>query len=747
MRIRFLLLLLTVSTLEAQEFGSLRYAGLVAGLKSWASVPVSGMPISGLVLRRDVGTFFLEEGSIAILPAVGGVTIGAWFEGKGRFTMRPPSRVERDQLARFAKVDAIDGEFTGLLIVFTDSTAKEIRQATGSATASAMPHAGSRIGRALLYLLDDDAMSAPASLVESYLNNDAPSVFDATMMRGDDAAMFFGIDPFSEEEVSYGDPDPGTINAKARRLINQFDRAEEFTGGGPAESQRNERAQITRFAIDCTFDNDLSMVVRTDATFSNTRAGSWWVPVELDPALRIDSVRSPDGGAIDFVQTGSPVIWVRATDGVMRFFYHGRVLERSDDWILLTSSIGWYPRHGYHTPATFDLTYHAPVGLHVVSIGQRVSEIEVDDRRTTRWVLDRPSRNASFHVSVRNVDLFAGDTLATVAILRGPASSKGISEQIGSDVRLSTSFFGYLFGPLPIDTFYVAEIPAGHGEAFPGLIHLSSTTFEGNEGSGFHELFRAHEVAHQWWGIALGFASYHDQWLSEAFAEYSGLLYMQGVLKDNEKFFKCLRGYRDNIVTMHRSLLGSHRTAGPIWLGYRNNTGVRDNDYFTVIYQKGAWVLHMLRNMLVDLNTMKEDRFRNMMRDFFQSYSGREASTADFRKVVERHAGMPMAWFFDQWVTGTAVPTYRWSWKGEAVEGGKYRIRLKVDQSGVPEDFQMHVPITIHFGEGKQARVRVQVKGSHCEPVVPMMPLEPRRVIFNDFESVLCETEEVDFDE
>jgi glycosidase len=64
-------------------------------------------------------------------------------------------------------------------------------------------------------------------------------------------------------------------------------------------------------------------------------------------------------------------------------------------------------------------------------------------------------------------------------------------------------------------------------------------------------------------------------------------------------------------------LFSSGQEAGPVWLGYRTQSSETEGDYWLVIYKKGAWVLHMLRNMLIDLNTMNEDAFENMLREFF----------------------------------------------------------------------------------------------------------------------------------
>src|SRR5258705_11755918 len=127
---------------------------------------------------------------------------------------------------------------------------------------------------------------------------------------------------------------------------------------------------------------------------------------------------------------------------------------------------------------------------------------------------------------------------------------------------------------------------------------------------------------------------------SQGFAEFAGMWYMQIILNDNDKYFKMLRESRDEIRR-------ERAKAVPIGLGYRAMESWRGN-YALTTYQKGAWVLHMLRNMMLDSRTMSEDRFKAMMRNFYETYRGNRATTLDFQRVVEQHVGRPMDWFFDQ---------------------------------------------------------------------------------------------------
>jgi aminopeptidase N len=132
-----------------------------------------------------------------------------------------------------------------------------------------------------------------------------------------------------------------------------------------------------------------------------------------------------------------------------------------------------------------------------------------------------------------------------------------------------------------------------------------------------------------------------------------------------------------------------------------------------------------------------------MMKDFYLKYQGRRASTEDFQRVVERHTGAEMGWFFDQWVHATAIPTYKVAYRTEPAPDGQFKVRLQVRQEGVPDDFQMYVPVTLDLGKDRSARVRVKVKGPRSEIDLPPMPAEPKKVKFNDLEGVLAEVKMV----
>jgi aminopeptidase N len=146
----------------------------------------------------------------------------------------------------------------------------------------------------------------------------------------------------------------------------------------------------------------------------------------------------------------------------------------------------------------------------------------------------------------------------------------------------------------------------------------------------------------------------------------------------------------------------------------------------------------MLRNLMLDFRTMKEDAFAATMQDFYQKYRGKRATTADFQRVVERHLGITMAWFFDEWVNGTAIPKYTLSWHADTAPDHAYALRLRIRQEDVPTDFVMPVPLRIELAGGGHAYVRVNVRGPLTE-VTLRLPAEPTELELNPLESVLAE--------
>jgi aminopeptidase N len=121
------------------------------------------------------------------------------------------------------------------------------------------------------------------------------------------------------------------------------------------------------------------------------------------------------------------------------------------------------------------------------------------------------------------------------------------------------------------------------------------------------------------------------------------------------------------------------------------------------VYQKGGWVLHMLRGV------MGTDRFWTGIRDYYTRYRDRNASTDDFRQVMERAAGAPLSWFFDQWLERPGMPMLGGTWRYDAA-ARRIEIDLRQLQSG--ESFRIPLEIAIRDASGQSRVERVELTAS-----------------------------------
>ena len=156
-----------------------------------------------------------------------------------------------------------------------------------------------------------------------------------------------------------------------------------------------------------------------------------------------------------------------------------------------------------------------------------------------------------------------------------------------------------------------------------------------------------------------------------------------------------------------------------------------------LIYDKGAYILEMLRAIMYDPKT-SDKRFIDMMQDFAKTYSGQNASTEDFRRIVDKHAGEPMDWFFDQWVYGADIPAYKFSYKLSDAGGGQTELSMTITQSEVPETFKMRLPVYLVVNGAQRRLGVIRVSGSKPYTASVKLPMRPEKVLLDPEHSILA---------
>ncbi len=199
------------------------------------------------------------------------------------------------------------------------------------------------------------------------------------------------------------------------------------------------------------------------------------------------------------------------------------------------------------------------------------------------------------------------------------------------------------------------------------------------------------DIARFWFGRRVVPASYHDQWLFEGLTRYLAGMYVEKSISDPARFLQIMKESQARIINDDK--------AGPIWLGQRLASSVTPTGY-RAVSDKGMWVVHMLRMLMRQEGSTTDARFIAMLRDFFESYQGKTASTWDFKHVAEKYIAPEMDlrsdkkldWFFDQWIFGTGLPVYEMDYKIQPADNG-FVISGNVKQTEVPEAFTMPVPV------------------------------------------------------
>jgi len=729
-------------------------------LRELQAVPNRIAQVTKLVLKRDAGQFTFGDGKFYLLTPIGGHTMGAVFTGYGVFSFSPPTRVEQATLVRFKKTKTLEVPFSSVVLLFADSTLAELESKLTFGPGQPPSDPRQRFKEGIDYLAHDDSKSFDPDLMAAFLNGESSDLFYAHIDRQGGGPLMFMLNPHEIEGVTLSHRVRHVGWTRRSEVISRFavggkDRDTRITG------ERVHQAAIRRYTIATTLkesgSGDLSFAANAKLDITTESPIGPWVAFSLFEKLRVDSARWEAGEqATVFKGKDASLLWVRldrplqpGETRTLNLSYHGDLIDRYGDFFFIKSSAEWYPRSlEGRSLAAFDLTFNSPSGKLLASVGDKVEESTSGRTTTSRWVPPGPIRNASFNLGIFKDYQIQEEGIPPVTVLisedahrlLGGLRQKNMKETVGSDIAKSLRFFQHVYGELPVKRFFATEIPGAHGEAFPGMVNLSMWTFQQTDHAGEDEVFRAHEVAHQWWGVGVDFTSYHDQWLSEGFSDFSGLWYLQTVRKDNAKYFGILRRWRTSILVRHEE-------PSPIWLGYRNSHSKDGNGYAVQVYKKGAWVVHMLRIMMLNLKTMDEDRFTATMREFYGTYQGKRASTEDFRRIAEKHIGADLGWFFDQWIYGTEIPTYRVAYRSDPAENGQYRVKLRVRQENVGEDFQMYVPVSLDLGNNQVARVRVKVRGSTSEIDLPLMPSKPKAIRFNDLDGVLAEVNMVDWRE
>lgn len=381
----------------------------------------------------------------------------------------------------------------------------------------------------------------------------------------------------------------------------------------------------------------------------------------------------------------------RPTDGL--FFKRNKFGDRTvfaDNWP--DRAHHWFPSidHPYDkAKVEFDVT--APARYDVIANGRLIKTTSLQNgTRLTSWREDVEIPVYCMVVGATEFSVLDAGTFGNSRLsyyLYPKDRGKGLHDY-GRALR-AAEFFEGLVGPYPYEKLALVE----SSTRFGGMENSSSIFFDENayDGSGKLEGTVAHEIAHQWFGDSVTESDWHHLWLSEGFATYFGALFYEHA-DGRERFLQVMRDARE------RYLKDADSVSRPVY-----DPSV--TDLFKLLnrnnYEKGAWVLHMLRHVMGD------EKFFEGVRDYYKTYRDRNALTEDFQHVMEKHAGRPLEWFFREWIYEPGLPAYDAAWHWD--EQSKH-LRLRVRQTQKGAEFRMPLDVELKMGDAAR-RERIEVKG------------------------------------
>jgi len=358
-------------------------------------------------------------------------------------------------------------------------------------------------------------------------------------------------------------------------------------------------------------------------------------------------------------------------------------LDSDSYWVL--NSWPWFPTNGLDDRATFAATVHYPAHLRMAGTGTTTATATEGDVRTERWEEERPVQFPSMIIG--NFTTVKEERTPSGVAVRGfftPSEDHKAEPAIAETIRI-IRFYEQAFGPFPFDEVDIAEMRENMGfwQAPPGLILISKPEgvvewVDNPERATPHlaPATLAHELAHEYWGHAVGWATGDDQWLSEALAEYSSHLYISHVFGDVD-YEARLRSWRKESredsafgpVAMDGGRLGRGRL--PLW------------------YNKGPYTLHMLHHWIGD------KPFLDLLATTYELVDHHDLSTREFQAIAEKALGTDMDWFFGTWIRSTHLPEIEASYRGGTGRGDPLVLTLRQVQDGPPTKLRVPVRITL----------------------------------------------------
>ncbi len=754
-------------------------------------------------LRQGDMLISFERGRLCFFQPFEGHVTGFVFSGLGHTLALPRSRVEKQQMARFLGAPVLDQLFVSMYARFTDDSADDLfgqfRRASikpapdQTLTDRWLPQLERLNSVHSLRVLEEKYTANPRHFFHANIDGILTGPFDVLIDHSRPEDFLIGqlrmVNKVSYYDVwtSYALPgfSPPPLPFEAMRYqLNTTIRPDNSLEG---ETMVDFRALTTGEGILAV---QLARALKVETISS--ASGETLLFFQNEGLSEQETVARGDDTVFIFLPRSSKT----GDTFALQFRYRGNVIENYGNSVLFVGAReSWYPHLGDASNfARYDLAFHWPKHLRLVATGDKTDEHDDGDFRVGAWKSVLPVPEAGFNLgeyayasitsSNHTVDVYANKLLEQAILARlappivevgprfpgprNPAASAAVIslpppspadalKSLAREIDSSIGFYEKYSGPFPFRHLAVSQIPGMFGQGWPGLLYLSTYSFlpaGAQERAGvntvnqeaFTDIVPVHEVAHQWWGNVVGWSSYRDQWIDEGLAMYLALLFADSQKTPDRTLHTWLDRYRKRLLTKAPESDMAPADIGPLVMGSRLSSSKSPNAYEVVVYSKGPWIFHMLREMLRQTNARDPDeRFITLLRTLVTNYAQRALSTEDLQREVEGvmtprmdlEGGHSMEWFFEQYVRGTGVPHYKVEFVTRRTEKG-FQIRGKLIQSDVPRSFIAPVPLYISTGAGRSVFLGTVATSGEETPFSFRSQIDARKLLIDPRMTLLC---------
>ncbi len=467
------------------------------------------------------------------------------------------------------------------------------------------------------------------------------------------------------------------------------------------------------------------------------------------PALHtVDSVRDAHGHPVDFIKehwrTGfyvAPRPRYPDQPDKISVYFRGKFIEARHEGVDFPANVAtWFPHVPERQLGKYTIHYTQHKDLDLISVGTKIGDSIVGDKRTVSFTTDSISYisfSSGVYDTLRDS---AGDIPLTFFIRK--ENNRGLFNRdiplnVMTDLRQACSSFVSWWGPPLAPAIRIVDYPWGKGLSSPGLIHLSDVTFQTSRDQA---RFRAHEMAHQWWGHTVVPMSFSEAWLSEGLAEYSAAMYVLNVLHDSTEFRDITERWRKQVKEEGR-LYGHYSRgyrAGPITMGSRFLLSYSPGDYVALVYSKAALLLRMLR-FEIDGPEYRTDFFDAMLAEYRRTYFGQQVTNADFTRIAANFIGDKRAGqFFMQWLYDWRIPSFVCRYDIKPDDKGRPMLHVSIDVSDVDSSFATPYPVEIETADGGKHLIRLDNVGQQRDFILGPFPQGIANVRFDPDHIILA---------